>query len=89
MVGRRRRGDDRCVDSDEEWPWRVGGRVGYGRGLPSLSLSLSISFFPVCLRICSTCSYLGGGELEFANISIECGTGKTMEEQSHRNVMKQ
>ena len=45
-------------------------------------------FFPVCLRICSTCSYLGGGELEFAYISIECGTGKTMEEQSHRNVMK-
>ena len=53
------------------------------------SPSPSLSVFSVCLRICSTCSYLGGGELEFAYISIECGTGKTMEEQSHRHDMKQ
>ena len=53
---------------------------------PSLFMIIIIIF---CLRICSTCLYLGGGELEFAYITIECGKGKTMEEQSHRNDMKQ
>ena len=89
MVGRRRRGDDRCVDSDEEWPWRVGGRVGYGRGLPSLSLSLPISFF-LSVYVSDLPVHIWGAANSSLLTSPSIATaGKTMEGQSHRNVMKQ